>query len=367
MSKKLLLILNGICLLAEGLSAQALHPDSIFLDKLLLPEGYKIEVYASGLPGVSALDIADDGTLFTVSAVEGHVYAIPADRRVIRVDTGLAGPSGVDFYNGDLYVADGPQVTRYKNILAEMENWPEPEVLNGNFPPEKELGGKYIRIGPDQKMYISLSADCNICMPDSIWEARIIRMSLDGNSLEVFASGVRNCQGMDWDPNLGVMWFTDMSREDLGPDLPPDELNKALIDSQHFGFPFVAGGKPDMAYWPKKPRNVPFTNAAKDLPAHSGASGMCFYTGNMLEDKYAGGIFIAENGSTGRKTPAGCRISFVPLNKEGRPMGYEVFCDGWLHNGKPWGRPADVRTGPDGALYITDSLAGCIYRIYREL
>jgi glucose/arabinose dehydrogenase len=247
-----------------------------------------------------------------------------------------------------------------------MEGVSEPEILNAHFPADTPLGGKYIRIGPDQKMYISVGADCNVCLPDSVWHARIIRMPTDGKSLEIFASGVRNCQGMDWDPNLGVLWFTDISREDMGPDLPPDELNKALIDSQHFGFPFVAGGKPDMAYWAQKPRNVPFTNPAKDLPAHCGAQGMSFYNWKMFEEKYQGGIFIAENGSRLKKNLAGCRLSFVPLNKEGRPMGYEVFCDGWLDNGKPWGRPADLRPGPDGSLYVTDHLAGCIYRIYRE-
>ena len=355
-----------VLFLADVAFAQYLPADSIPIDKLILPEGYKIEVYASGLPDARAMDFGDDGTLFVGSLSAGKIYAITKDRQVIIVDEGLEMPAGLDFYEGDLYVAEVSRIIKYENILAEMGSNPGPVVINGNFPKEDRQGWKFIRIGPDHKMYIPVSAGCNACLPDSAWHARILRMTLDGSSLEIFASGVRDCQGIDWDPTLGVMWFTDMGRDDLGDNFPPDELNKAIIDSQHFGFPYVAGGKPDMQFWPQKPRNVPFTNAAKELPPHSGVQGLRFYTGKMFEEKYRGGIFIAEHGYWGRTLKAGYKVSFVPLNKEGRPMGYEVFCEGWLQDEFPWGRPADVQPGPDGALYVSDDLAGCIYRIYRE-
>ena len=189
-------------------------------------------------------------------------------------------------------------------------------------------------------------------------------MTLDGNMLEIFANGVRNSLGMDWDPVYRALWFTDQGREDLGDELPPDELNKAMVDSQHFGFPYVAGSKPDLEFWSQKPKSILFTSTSKELPPHCGAQGMRFYSGKMFDKKYQGGIFIAEHGYLGPTLKAGFQVSYIKL-KEGKALEYEVFCKGWLQGDSPWGRPADVAVGPDGALYVSDDLAGCIYRIYK--
>ena len=344
--------------------AQVLPADSIPLHHIILPEGYRIEVYAAGLANAREMDFGDDGTLFVGSMNAGKVYAITKDRRIITIDEGLEMPAGVEFYNGDLYVAEISRIIKYEKILEHLESNPEPAVINGNFPKEPSQGWKFIRIGPDKKLYITLGSSCNACVPDSLWHARILRMTLDGNILEIFANGVRNSQGMDWDPQLGTLWFTDQGRDDLGDDLPEDELNKAMVDSQHFGFPFVAGTKPDPEFWPQKPKSILFTSPSKELPAHAGAQGMRFYNGKMFDKKYQGGIFIAEHGYCGPTLEAGYRISFVTV-KEGRATDYVVFCQGWLQGDKPWGSPADVQPGPDGALYVSDDMAGCIYRIYK--
>jgi glucose/arabinose dehydrogenase len=353
------------CLLMPILTlAQALPADSIPIDKLRLPPGYKVEVYASGLANAREMDFGTDGTLFVGSMNAGKVFAVKKDRTIVTIDEGLDMPAGVDFYEGNLYVAEVSRILVYDNILQRLDSNPGPRVLNANLPKEEWQGWKFIRISPEGWLYVPVGAGCNACIPDSIWHARILRLSLDGSSMEIYALGVRNCLGLDWDPYDKVLWFTDMGRDDLGDDYPPDELNKAYVDGQHFGFPYVNGSKPDQEFWLKKPKSSLFIAPVKELPAHSGAQGMRFYTGKMFDMKYRGGIFIAEHGFWGRTKQVGYRISFFPM-KEGEAGNYEVFCEGWLQGKYPWGRPVDVQTGPDGALYVSDDLAGCIYRIFK--
>jgi len=330
----------------------------------MLPKGYKIEVYAIGVTNARAMDFAEDGTLFVGSMEEGKVYAIRPDRSVIIIDDSLEMPAGLDYYEGDLYVSGISRILKYENILQTVNTSPKPVVVNSNFPSDKLHGWKFIRVGPDGKLYIPVGAPCNVCLPDKVWYARIMRMSLDGKVLEYYAEGVRNTVGFDWDPASGVLWFTDNGRDDMGDDIPPDELNKARVDGQHFGFPYIHGKIIDPEFWPQRPKSGVFTTPALELPAHVAALGMRFYTGEMFDKKYKGGIFIAEHGSWNRSKKTGYRISYVNIDEE-RAIGYEVFAAGWLQGETAWGRPADVQVGPDGSLFISDDLAGCIYRIYK--
>ena len=189
-------------------------------------------------------------------------------------------------------------------------------------------------------------------------------MTLDGKMLEYFAEGVRNTVGFDWDPATGILWFTDNGRDEMGDDIPPDELNKSIVAGQHFGFPYLQGKIQDPEFWSKRPKNITFNTPALELPAHVAALGMRFYTGKMFDEKYRGGIFIAEHGSWNRSKKTGYRVSFIPFN-ENRAVSYEVFAAGWLEGETAWGRPADVQIGPDGSLFVSDDMAGCIYRIYK--
>ena len=363
--KHILASFLAIFVLSHHSSAQDLPADSIPLGNLHLPDGYIIEVFASGLANAREMDFAEDGTLFVGSLEAGKVYAITKDRQVMVVDEGLDMPAGVDYHDGDLYIAGVSRILRYNNILENLESNPTPVILNANFPKDQWQAWKFIRIGPDDKIYIPVSASCNSCLPDSLWHARILRMSLDGSTLEIFASGVRSCKGLDWDPVTDILWFTDNGRDDLGEDFPPDELNKAFVDSEHFGFPFFNGTLRDPESWPYRPKKTGFINPKYALPAHCGAQGMRFYTGKMFEEKYLNGIFIAEHGSESQDKPSGFQVSFIPV-EDGLPTGYEIFCSGWLAGETPWGRPADVEVGPDGSLFISDDMEGCVYRIYRE-
>ena len=331
---------------------------------IMLPAGYKIEVYTDQVPNARAMDFAEDGTLFVGSMVEGKVYAVLPDRTVIIVDDSLNMPAGLDYYNGDLYVSAVSRILKYEDIMQYLDEKPEPKEINGNFPDDRWHGWKFIRVGPDGKLYVPVGAPCNVCLPDSVWYARILRMTLDGGGLEYYAEGVRNTVGFDWEPETRIMWFTENGRDEMGDDFPPDELNKAPVPGAHYGFPFMNGKAFDPEYWPQRPRNKSFITPAMELPAHVAALGMRFYTGKMFDKKYQGGIFIAEHGSWNRSKKTGYRISFITLS-ESRPIHYEVFASGWLKGEEVWGRPADVQVGPDGSLFVSDDLAGCVYRIFK--
>jgi len=277
---------------------------------------------------------------------------------------GLDSPNGVAFRNGSLYVAEISRVIRYDDIEARLEDPPEPIVVNDNFPSDSAHGWKYIKFGPDGKLYVPVGMPCNVCNKEGEDEryGTIMRMESDGSQLEIFAKGIRNTVGFDWNPETGELWFTDNGRDWLGDDMPPDELNRAPVQGMHFGFPYChAGDIPDPEFG--KLRNCSeFTPPEMKLGPHVAALGMTFYTGTMFPEEYRNQIFIAEHGSWNRKIPIGYRVSLVRL-ENGKPVSYEPFADGWLQGLAAWGRPVDVLVMPDGALLVSDDKNNAIYRI----
>jgi glucose/arabinose dehydrogenase len=357
-------VLMMICCLPLMVLGQGSGKAKESLSKIMLPKGYLIEIYADKLTDAREMDIAEDGTLFVGSGKEGKVYAVKPDRSVVIIDDSLDMPAGVDYFEGNLYVAEVSRILKYENILQTMDTMPKPVVLNANLPKDKENGTKFIRVGPEGKLYIPVGAPCNACIPDNTWHARILRMTLDGQSLEDVADGVRYTGGFDWDPVLGEMWFNDNNRTDDVNGARPDELNKMVVAGASYGFPYIAGKMLDQEFWPQRPKNVTFTTPIYELPAQLGASGMRFYSGQMFDKKYQGGMFIAEHGSGDKTKETGCRISYVTVY-DGRAIKYEVFAGGWLQGETAWGTPVDVQVGPDGSLFVSDDLNGCVYRIYK--
>jgi glucose/arabinose dehydrogenase len=243
---------------------------------------------------------------------------------------------------------------------------PPPVVITDRFPKETSHGWKFIAFGPDGKLYVPVGAPCNICEPDPDRYALIARMNQDGSEYEVVARGVRNSVGFDWDPTTHDLWFTDNGRDYLGDHQPPDELNHASKAGLHFGYPYCHGETiPDPEYGNKHACHE-FTAPVVTLGPHVASLGMRFYTGAMFPLKYRQQIFIAEHGSWNRSEKIGYRITLVSRDEQGE-LRYSIFAEGWLQGQKAWGRPADVLVMPDGALLVSDDLAGVIYRIsYRE-
>jgi glucose/arabinose dehydrogenase len=232
------------------------------------------------------------------------------------------------------------------------------------LPSETSHGWKFIRFGPDGKLYVPVGAPCNICEVEPPF-ASILRMNLDGSDVETFASGVRNTVGFDWHPLTQELWFTDNGRDWLGDNLPPDELNHAPVKGLFFGYPYYHGKDiidPDLG---QKANDRDFTPPVQELGPHVAALGMRFYTGTMFPEDYRNQILIAEHGSWNRTIPIGYRLTLVRLDGD-TSVSYEVFADGWLQGDRPWGRPVDVQQLPDGSLFVSDDYAGAIYRIVYQ-
>ena len=346
----------------------AAQPKTLPLDKIILPPGFVIELVAS-VEGAREMALGAKGTLFVGSNRPGKVYAIRLGTSVVSeiftVASGLQLPVGVAFKDGALYVSAVDRILRFDDIENRLDNPPKPAVVTDRLPKETHHGWKFIAFGPDGKLYVPVGAPCNACEPDSDRYANIMRMNRDGSGLEVFARGVRNTVGFDWNPADGALWFTDNGRDMLGDDAPPDELNHAPKAGMNFGFPYCHAGTIADPEFGSKHACSEFTPPVQPLGPHVAALGMRFYTGTQFPPQYRNQIFIAEHGSWNRSSKIGYRITLVRL-ENGRAVAYESFATGWLQGQSAWGRPADLLVMPDGSLLVSDDSAGAVYRIsYR--
>lgn len=364
--RRLLLIAAGLF----ALLAPAFAADPLPLDRIKLPPGFAIELWArADNARQMALGRVDEkgGTLFVGSMGAGKVHAVRFDagykvQGVNVIASGLNRPIGVAFRDGNLYVSAVNRILRYDGIERLLDRPPEPVLVTDKLTPEALHGGKFLAFGPDGKLYVPTGAPCNVCEPDTRRYAQIARMNADGSDSEVFASGVRNSVGFDWQPGTGELWFTDNGRDMLGDDVPPDELNHAPRAGMHFGYPYCHGGDVRDPEFGAKRRCDEFTAPAQKLGAHVASLGMRFYTGAMFPSEYRNQIFIAEHGSWNRSQKSGYRISLVRVQGN-KAVAYEPFASGWLQGNSAWGRPSDVLVLPDGSLLVADDYADAIYRI----
>lgn len=338
------------------------------LDKIKLPPGFSISVFAE-VPNARSMCYGDNKTLFVGNRDKSEVYAVTdknGDGRadsVFTIASGLNKPCGVAFRNGSLFVAEVNRILRFDNIEQNLNTPPQAVVVYDKYPTATHHGWKYISFGPDGKLYVPVGAPCNVCDEENPVYASITRMDPDGSNVEIFAEGIRNSVGFDWHPDTKELWFTENGRDNMGDNVPTDELNTAPAKGMHFGFPYCHQGDVLDPEFGKGKSCADYTTPAIKLGPHVAALGMRFYTGNMFLPEYKNQIFIAEHGSWNRSTPIGYRIMLVRLENN-KPVQYIPFAHGWLQDdGKVLGRPADVQVAPDGALLVSDDDKGAIYRI----
>lgn len=344
------------------------------IDRIQLPEGFKIEVYAENIPNARSMALTPNGTLFVSTRSKGYVYALRDennDYRIERVDTiakGLKLPNGVAFRDGALYVAEVNRVIRYDDIESQLDNPPEPVVLFDEYPTETHHGWKFIDFGPDGKLYVPVGAPCNICDPEEEVFASITRMNPDGTGMEVVQHGIRNTVGFTWHPETGDLWFTDNGRDWMGDDMPACELNRATEDGMHFGYPYCHQGDTPDPEFGEKGDCADFTPPAQNLGPHTAPLGLEFVLTDNFPAEYKGDILIAEHGSWNRSQKIGYRVTMVSLDDNYQSTGYSTFAEGWLDEeaDEAWGRPVDLEFLPDGSMLVSDDYANAIYRIYHN-
>ncbi len=355
------------------------------LEKIKLADGFKINLYAV-VPDARHMAVGPQGIVTFVGTRKDAVWAV-TDRNkdgtadeVKRFAPSLdfAIPNGVCFSkDGFLYIAER---NRVRTFPAAEFFYESPDVAVGDVVKEGELipcadesfnhTARVCAVGPDKKIYIQIGQPFNVPPPEKQEEFKktgiggIIRMDQNGANREIFADGLRNPVGFDFDPATGDLWTNDNQVDGMGDDTPPGELNRITEMGQNFGFPWYGGGKVRTEEYKNSepPANAVFP--VVETIAHAADLGMVFYTGNKFPERYKRGVFTAQHGSWNRTVPAGARVLFTPLNEDGTAGEQEEFAAGWLtSDGEYIGRPTALTQLRDGSLLVSDDFAGAIYRI----
>jgi glucose/arabinose dehydrogenase len=358
------------------------------LAKIKVPKGFHISLYAL-VPDARHIAVGPQGIVTFVGTRKSKVWSV-TDRAKARVADEVKEfapsiefkiPNGVCFSkDGFLFVAEQNRVLTFPAAEFFYEG---PDVAafqvvkQGDLiPPEEESynhTARTCRVGPDDKLYITLGQPFNVPAAEKLDLYRktgiggIIRISREGKDREVFAWGVRNSVGQDFNPKDKTLWFTDNQVDGMGDDQPPGELNRADKPGMQFGFPWYGGGKTRTTEYKDQTPPDGLTFPQVEMVAHAADLGMTFYSGRMFPTKYRGGIFSAQHGSWNRTTPVGARVMFTGLKEDGTADKTEPFAEGWLtENGEYMGRPVDVAQLPDGSILVSDDLAGALYRIWYD-
>ena len=356
----------------------------ILENDITLPPGFKIELYAI-VPDARSMAVGPQGIVTFVGTRKDKVWAV-TDRNKDRVadevkdfapSLTFAIPNGPCFSkDGFLYIAEQNRVLLFPAAEFFYES---PDVAAFNLvaqgeliPPDEESynhSARVCRVGPDDKLYISLGQPFNVHPPEKvdlyneIGIGGMIRINRDGTGREVYSYGIRNSVGHDFHPETGELWFTDNQVDGMGDDIPPGELNHQTAAGQNFGFPWYGGGatRTNEYAGDTPPEGLVFPKV--ETVAHAADLGMTFYSGNMFPAKYKNAIFSAQHGSWNRTEPVGARVMVTFIDDEGNAT-MEPFAEGWLdENGEYLGRPMDVAQLRDGSILVSDDLAGAIYRI----
>ena len=336
------------------------------LKKLKLAPGFKIEVYASGIPEARQMAWGDNGTLFVGSFGATNVYAVTekdGKREVKTILKGLTMPTGLAFRDGALYVVAIDKLLRYDDAEKHLDKMPDPVVVYDDMPSYVAHGWKYLVADKDGKFFIPFGPPFNIGIPPTS-VSQIRRVDPKTGLAEIVALGVRNSVGGDVDPRTGDYWFSENARDWISDDLPSDKLNHISRLGEHFGYPYCHQGDLPDPKFNLGHKCEEFTPPVVKLGAHVAPLGMKFYTGDQFPAEYKNNILIAEHGSWNRHNYQGGRIVRVTVDPDGKNAKHEVFAEGFITGPQDYfGRPDDILQAKDGSILVADDWAGAIYRI----
>jgi len=321
-----------------------------------------------------------NGNLWVSQTKEGQISLLEIkDGEVINQSTpfrSLKNPHGLAFDPQDpflLYFAEEDSITKVRTY-SEDRGGKIADLPSGAGHFTRTLG-----FGPDNRLYVSIGSSCNVCSEKDNRRAKIFSMNKDGSDFKEFASGLRNAVFFTWSYIDGRMWATEMGRDWLGDDLPPDEIN-IVEKGKWYGWPWFYGK--NVEDYDFSPRSRPsFVEEPElsyiDLPAHSAPLGLAFVPEDPPSHEATDGqggwpeeywydLLVAYHGSWNRAEPTGYKVVRVKLDDQGNYLGIEDFISGWLTKDGALGRPVDILLQPGGIMYLSDDKAGVIYKITHQ-
>lgn len=340
-----------------------------------LPVGFTISEYVTDIGSARFFSFNEQDTMFVGTNSNDKIYAISdSDKNGVAestavIDSGLNSPHSTYYFEGDLYVGEENQVTVYKDIKDDG-SYSSKDIVIGNLPSGNKLTGgghktRTVVVGPDRKLYVSIGSSCNVCIEDDERRATIMKYDLDGTNGEIYASGLRNTVGFAFDSNQ-ILWGVDMGRDQIGDDIPPEEIN-IIEQGKNYGWPYCYGdgvNNPefsDKVSYCAEQTAKPFFN----MQAHSAPLGLSFLNDaakNSWPAEYQNGMLVAFHGSWNRTVPTGYKVVWVDTSGA-EPKQYN-FLSGWLESSADaWGRPVGLGFDSKGNLYLSDDKQGKIYKI----
>lgn len=340
-------------------------------ETLQTPSDLRVSLYATGVANARFMALGPQGDVFVGTRYNGTVSVVlnrkagPNATQVVTLLSGLSAPHSVAYRKGLLYVAEEGQVSSWSYDTAAVRASHQHVIVSG-IPTGGLHFTRTLAFAPDGSFYVSVGSSCNECI-DYANRAVIMHYRSDGTGGQVYASGLRNAVGLAVQPGSGRLWAVDNGEDNLGDNIPPDELN-LIKQGGNYGWPYCYGnGQRDPSVYAAPGYCAQTIDPAVALQAHSAPLGLTFYTGKQLPARYRGGLFVAYHGSTYRSQATGYKVVYIPVHGTHAGAPQDVVT-GWLPAGSTsgsaaWGRPVGLLVAADGSLLISDDQEGVIYRL----
>ncbi|MBU4233266.1 MAG: PQQ-dependent sugar dehydrogenase [Proteobacteria bacterium] len=345
---------------------------------LKLPPGFAWTVFAREVKGARVLALDPNGNLLASLTSQGKVVALPdtngdgVAEAAVTVLEGLDKPHGLAFGPGKeprLYVAETGQVAAYDYDPERLTATYQQKIAD--LPPGGRHFTRSLRFLPgarDRRLLISVGSSCDACQEDDPRRAKILAVNPDGGDISTYASGLRNSVFMVVHPRSKHVWATEMGRDDLGDNWPPDEIN-IILEGSHYGWPYCYGKRlhddksdPTGAHREFCKDTIP---SFIDIPAHSAPLGLAFFPAEWPRE-FRHDLLVALHGAANRTAPTGAKVVRYKLDAAGNFVDVENFITGWLTPPGALGRPVDILITPEGVIFISDDKAGVVYRVVYE-
>jgi glucose/arabinose dehydrogenase len=347
-----------------------------------VPEGFKIEMAASGLESARTVVTAPNGDLFLAESMPGRIRVLRgfgADGKVVTNEVfagDLTMPYGIAFYPPGpnpqyVYIGNTNSIVRFPYKNGDLKASGPAQVVVAHIPGGNKYGGGHwtrsLAFSNDgKKLYVGVGSQANVADGEAETNrADILEFNPDGTGQRIYANGVRNASGLGIDPRTGELWVAVNERDALGDDLVPDYVSH-IQEGGFYGWPwYYIGPNQDPRFEGKHPE-LKEKAIVPDvlLQSHSAPLNLAFYTGKQFPSGYTGDIFVTSHGSWNRAHRTGYKVIRVSA-PDGKATGeYEDFVTGFVvDDAHVWGRPVGITMAADGSLVFTDDGSNSVWRV----